>query len=267
MTFGRTQSPRFCQLGVRRRGYAPGPYERPGNVSVTGIDTYGHRPQLRRLMKAVSSRMSSKVAMRAALQKYLAGLLPQLDEVPDDRKQQLRKIARFVESKLEAREPANLVFICTHNSRRSHMGHLWAATAAAYYGFTGVRTFSGGTQATAFNPRAVAALRRAGFQISDPGGENPHHQVTFAEDGPTEEAFSKEYDDAVNPKEGFVAVMTCSEADANCPVVSGAALRIALPYVDPKVSDGTSEEAATYDERARQIAVEMFYLFSQVRAP
>ncbi|MBW2160612.1 MAG: hypothetical protein JRH14_11750 [Deltaproteobacteria bacterium] len=39
------------------------------------------------------------------------------------------------------------------------------------------------------------------------------------------ECFSKTYDDPGNPAEGFVAVMTCSEADEACPVVSGAALR------------------------------------------
>jgi hypothetical protein len=59
--------------------------------------------------------------------------------------------------------------------------------------------------------------------------------------------------------------MTCSEADKNCPVVRGAAVRVALPYEDPKVADGTPAEAARYDERSRQIATEMFYLFSEVR--
>ena len=77
-------------------------------------------------------------------------------------------------------------------------------------------------------------------------------------------AFSKVYDAPVNPSEGFVAVMTCTQADEDCPYIPGAALRVALPYDDPKASDGSTAEAATYDERCRQIATEMFYLFRSV---
>jgi hypothetical protein len=130
----------------------------------------------------------------------------------------------------------------------------------------GVETYSGGTEATAFNPRAVAALQRAGFRIetSEPEAENPRYTVSITENGPTLEAFSKRYMDPPNPTAGFAAIMTCSDADEACPFVRGADFRIAVPYVDPKVSDGTPEEAATYDERSRQIATEMLYVFSRV---
>ena len=198
------------------------------------------------------------------LASYVQDLLPEMASVPDERKERLKKLASFIRSKVGSDEPANLVFICTHNSRRSHMGQLWAATAAAYYGVNGVRTYSGGTESTAFNPRAVAAMRRAGFEIEGGGGNNPHYMATYAADGPEQECFSKKYDDDFNPSENFAAVMTCSQADQSCPIVRGASLRVAIPYDDPKASDGTSEETATYDERSQQIATEMFYLFSQV---
>jgi len=38
------------------------------------------------------------------------------------------------------------------------------------------------------------------------------------------------------------------------------AARFALPYDDPKQSDGTPTEVKTYDERCRQIAREMLYM-------
>lgn len=142
------------------------------------------------------------------------------------------------------------------------MAQLWAATAAAHFGVEPVCTYSGGTEATAFNPRAVAALKRAGFEIQNPGGDNPRYRVTYAAGGPVLECFSKTYDDALNPSDGFAAIMTCSEADEACPVVHGAALRSRLRYEDPKVADGTPGEAAVYDERCLQIAGEMLYLFS-----
>ena len=187
------------------------------------------------------------------------------DAIPDERKQRLRRLAEFVGEKRAAGESADLTYICTHNSRRSHMSQLWAATAAAWYGVDGVKTFSGGTEATAFNPRAVAALERAGFEIENPGGDNPHYQVKYGPASPPMESFSKKYDDPFNPADGFAAVMTCSAADKSCPVVMGADLRVGIPYEDPKVADGTPGEAARYDERCRQIAGEMLYLFSQVK--
>lgn len=186
--------------------------------------------------------------------------------VPEERRAQLDRIAAHVAARRDAGKRVRLLFICTHNSRRSHMGQLWAAAAAHYFGIEEVETFSGGTEATAFNPRAVSALQRAGFSIEARGDveDNPKYSVSLGEELPAQEAYSKRYMDPPNPTEGFVAVMTCSDADKACPFVAGSDLRIALPYVDPKVSDGTPEEAATYDERSRQIAREMVYLFSRV---
>ena len=59
--------------------------------------------------------------------------------------------------------------------------------------------------------------------------------------------------------------MTCSDADANCPFVPGAAYRKPVTYRDPKESDGTDKEKETYDERCRQIGTEMFYMMRSVK--
>ncbi|MGB3778748.1 MAG: protein-tyrosine-phosphatase [Tunicatimonas sp.] len=197
---------------------------------------------------------------------YLEHAIRDFDNIPDERKKQLKKMALFIQTKIKAGEEARLIFICTHNSRRSHMSQLWARVAADYYGVPQVHTFSGGTEATAFNPRAVVALERAGFAIKPVSeGENPHYQVSYSPDAPVQEAFSKKYDDAANPQQNFAAIMTCSQADKNCPFVPGATLRIAIPYDDPKEADGTPQEAARYDERSQQIATEMMYCFAQIQ--
>ncbi len=49
-------------------------------------------------------------------------------------------------------------------------------------------------------------------------------------------------------------------------VDSGAEERISLMYDDPKAFDGTDLEVAKYDERCRQVAVEMFYLLDYVKS-
>ncbi|MBK6947106.1 MAG: protein-tyrosine-phosphatase [Haliscomenobacter sp.] len=191
-------------------------------------------------------------------------ILLEISRITPERKQALSQIARFVEEQKKAENPVNLTFICTHNSRRSHMSQIWASVAVFCYGIDGVEMYSGGTEATAFNPRAVAAMDRAGFRIQNPGGENPHYLVVYSDQSAALECFSKTYDDPFNPKQHFAAVMTCSEADKNCPLVAGASDRISIPYEDPKEADGTPEETARYDERCAQIAAEMFYVFSQV---
>lgn len=212
-----------------------------------------------------SVQAAGKATLLPAVAASLAALEAGTDAIPADRKTELEKVATFVRSKLAAGDTARLVFICTHNSRRSQMGQIWAAAAAAYYGVDHVEMFSGGLEVTAFNSRAIAAVQRSGFQIASPAGENPHVKVTYASDRAPLEMFSKKYDDAFNPKDNFAAVMTCSHADAACPLVIGASARIPVHYEDPKESDGSPAETATYDARSKQIATEMLFVFSRVK--
>lgn len=190
----------------------------------------------------------------------------QVEGISGERKADLDAIAAWIRGRRSAGQTASLVFICTHNSRRSHMGQVWAATAAAYFGVDGIETFSGGTEATAFNPRAVAALSRAGFRIAgDETADNPRYEVSFSDAVAASTAWSKTWDDPANPSDGFAAIMTCSDADKACPFVRGADARFAIPYEDPKVADGTDAESSRYDARSLQIASEMLYVLSRAK--
>ncbi|MBC8754126.1 hypothetical protein H2O64_05550 [Kordia sp. YSTF-M3] len=165
----------------------------------------------------------------------------------------------------ENKKTPKLIVICTHNSRRSHLGQLWLAAAADYYKLPAMETFSGGTEATAFNPNAVAAMQRIGFKIfALIEAENSVYAVQWKEDQPSYHAFSKRFENAQNPTEEFAAIMVCTEADQGCPFVPGTDFRIALPFEDPKAFDGTLQEAAKYDERCEQIGTEMLYVLSKV---
>ena len=222
-----------------------------------------------RIALLVACAMVSSSAMAAdffpQVSHYIASSLAEFDRIPEDRRKALRKVAGYVRAQVESGRDASLNFICTHNSRRSHMSQLWAQTAAEHFGIPRVRTFSGGTEATAFNPRAVAAMQRAGFAVEKSGrGDNPLYHVRNGPAQPPMTAFSKVYFDQSNPQKDFCAVMTCSQADESCPIVRGADYRVAIPYEDPKAFDGTDLESAGYDERCRQISREMLYLFSQV---
>lgn len=199
-----------------------------------------------------------------ALADYLAQRQREFELIDVPRRDLLAELSQYIRRRRMAGEAARLIFVCTHNSRRSHMAHLWAAAAAATFGLD-VATFSGGTEATAFNPRAIAAMERAGFRIDKrTAGDNPTYVVHFSKHRPGITCFSKKFDAAPNPRKDFAAVMVCGEADAACPAVAGASARFSIPFVDPKVSDGTPQEAATYDERCAQIAREMLYVMSRV---
>ena len=208
----------------------------------------------------------SNANLLPALWPYVKEVAGEVGTVPPERKEVLNTIAADVTARLEAGKPADLTFICTHNSRRSHMSQIWAATAAYYYGIENVNTFSGGTQATACNCRTVAAMRRVGFDIEDAtSGDNPIYLVRYATDRPVIRAYSKLYNGEGNPNRDFIALMTCSVADKSCPIVQGASSRYAIHYVDPRLCDDTPTETTAYNERCREIAREMFYIMSEVR--
>jgi arsenate reductase (thioredoxin) len=200
------------------------------------------------------------------LQTTAESLVKRFGSISAERRELLRQLTTFVEQRVQSGNTVHLNFICTHNSRRSHLSQLWAQAAAHYYGIPNVQCYSGGTEATAFNPRAVKAMQDAGFMISKiKEGENPIYEVLFAEDINPVTAFSKTYNDPFNHNKDFAAIMTCSHADENCPMVFGATARIALTYDDPKEFDSTPQEAEKYTERVEQIGTEILYAFSQVR--
>ncbi|WP_340105948.1 arsenate reductase/protein-tyrosine-phosphatase family protein [Rhodohalobacter sp. 8-1] len=201
--------------------------------------------------------------MYKKLKTTIEELKKRFDEMPSDRKKLLSDVADFIKQELKESETVKLNFICTHNSRRSHLAQIWAQTAAEHYDIENVETYSGGTEATAFNPRAVAAVERAGFDVENSGGDNPKYSVRFSDNAEPMICFSKTFDDPVNPDKDFAAIMTCSDADENCPFVPGATYRKSITYRDPKEADGTDREKETYDERCRQIGTEMFYMMSR----
>ncbi|KQK27487.1 hypothetical protein AR438_00090 [Chryseobacterium aquaticum] len=185
-------------------------------------------------------------------------------EISSERKILLEKLANHIQEKLNSNKEINLVYVCTHNSRRSHLGQVWAKVAADFYGFT-INTFSAGTEATAFNQNAIDALISTGFRVEKlDETSNPKYEVIFGE-GKSNICFSKTIDDKTLPKENFVAVMTCGDADENCPFIPGCDLRIGTTYFDPKSYDNTVLQNEKYTERSNQIAMECLYVFSLIK--
>ncbi len=182
--------------------------------------------------------------------------------LPDERKLILEPLRLMVRDKAAKQEEIRLNFICTHNSRRSHLSQIWAQTMAFYYNYKSVHCFSAGTEATAVFPEVLNVLGHHGFLIKKLAAtHNPLYMVKFAPNAQPVIAFSKMLNHPFNPQSEFAAILTCDSANESCPIIKGADIRFPITYKDPKAFDGTEEQFAKYLERSLQIATEMKYIF------
>lgn len=187
-------------------------------------------------------------------------------KITKERLSALKILIDFIQDKKDAGDLVNLNFVCTHNSRRSHLTQIWAQALSSYYNIPNVTCYSGGTEATALFPKIVETLSKSGFEITKLSSEvNPVYSIKYAEQVHPVIGFSKVYDHSFNPKGNFAAIMTCSHADENCPFIPGAEKRIPLTFEDPKAYDHTPLQSAKYMERSLQIATELYYVFSMVK--
>jgi len=235
------------------------------------LDAAGVRKALDADVPVSRGRLSPKVAAHADL------LTTSFDMIDEPHREAGRTLADWIAENYKPGRPLHVTVVCTGNSRRSILGATMGSVAAAYYGMPEVRFHSGGTAPTAFNPRTAACLKEIGVEIEPTGTEgprgepktaNPIYRVRWGQAGePALEAteFSKTYFDASNPQQGFAALMVCGEADAACPFVKGAALRVSMPYLDPKIYDDGKFEAAKYAERRDDIGRLMLSVMMQVR--
>lgn len=196
------------------------------------------------------------------LRQNVQQLAEDFDQISDQRKDLLEELGAIVLRQLEYTGQSKLVFVCTHNSRRSQLAEWWMNVTCRYYNIGSIDAYSGGTEATAFYGGMVDALRRFGSTIeTTTEGQNPRYTASlFDKADQTRSMFSKRYDDIFNPQKDFIAVMVCDQADADCPFVPGAYARFALNYQDPKAYDGSDQAQGAYDDKVLEIGREILYL-------
>lgn len=188
-----------------------------------------------------------------------------ISSIKEDRKDILQSLTNYIQEKVDNKTDVNLNFICTHNSRRSHLAQIWAQTLAAYFKIPHVHCYSGGTEATAIFPMTTKTLMNQGYVFQTlVEGENPIYTIKYSPNRQPIIGFSKIYNDDFNPSSNFAAILTCSEADHDCPFIPNADIRIPLTFEDPKKYDNTPLQEEKYKERSLNIATELYYIFSKV---
>ena len=184
----------------------------------------------------------------------------------EERKKVLQPLIDYIQQKTTENKTIRINFICTHNSRRSHLSQIWAQTMASYFNINNVFCYSGGTEATALFPVVATTLQNLGFEIEKiVETHNPIYSIKYSTNEHPIIGFSKKLDSQFNPSSGFAAIMTCSQADGGCPFIAGAEVRIPITFEDPKAFDNTPQQAEKYLERSTQIATELFYIFSNIK--
>jgi arsenate reductase len=189
-----------------------------------------------------------------------------VNSITSERKTILQRLIDYIQVKADHNDIINLNFICTHNSRRSHLSQVWAQTLSDYYNIKNIYCYSGGTEATALFPIVAKTLEKTGFKIKKLSNEaNPVYAIKYDDNAHPIIGFSKTYDAEFNPVSDFAAILTCSSADKGCPFIAGAEKRIPIIYEDPKTFDNTPQRQEKYNERSLQIATEMKYVFSNIK--
>lgn len=119
-----------------------------------------------------------------------------------------------------------IYFLCTGNSCRSQMAEGWARQL----GSGEIDVYSAGIETHGLNPRAVAATKDAGADIS-------HHTC-----------------DLVNPEmlnNADYVIALCGDANDKCPVTPPHVRRLHWGFEDPAQATGTHEEIQAKFEEVR----------------
>lgn len=193
---------------------------------------------------------------------YARDLYPAYKNIPFERKVILEEIANYIINIQQVDQAPKVLFIETDHSTRSVLAHVWAVTAAYYYGIKDIQIYSGGIASSAISTNAIIALEKAGFIVYKISrNSNPEYEIKYSYNVPAIFLKSIKYNEKSNPDINFGSIILGANADLNLPVVKGNNFRTSLYYLDPSAFEGTKEALDRYMEKSKEIATEMFYLF------
>lgn len=224
------------------------------------------------MKQALGDWSKNRALLHPEIVAYFDYLTTRFDGISPEHEKAARQLAAWLSAGASSSTERAVLVVCTGNSRRSVLGAALGNMASTYYDLSSVRFLSAGRRPTALNPRAASALERIGVEIratgelaqSGPSSEpNPKYLLHFGGSGATQERlraveYSKSLSEAAPPFP-FAALLVCNEADASCPTVPGAAIRIAAPFDDPKAFDGSPFEPREYDRARDEIGRVILY--------
>ncbi len=199
------------------------------------------------------------------LNEYVRDFPKEFRKIPEERRYRLNEIVYFLEEQEVNNAPWQITFISTNESTIGQMAQAWSKAAAYYFGFSNFHPFTGGLKPNEISESAIVALEKAGFIVykSNINGVDVY-RIKYSYNLLPIIAFPKKIDHVRNPNNDFMAVILDMNADLNINNIKGTYNRLFLEYEDPKGYEGSDMENEKFNESCRQIAVEMFYIFSQL---
>ncbi|MCK5371388.1 MAG: hypothetical protein KAQ62_22660 [Cyclobacteriaceae bacterium] len=200
------------------------------------------------------------------LNEYVKNFPKEFRKIPEDRRYILNEIIYFLEDQEEKNAPWQLIFISTNQSSVDQMAQVWSKVAAFYFGFPNLESFSGGIKPNEISVNTIVTLEKAGFIVykTDIDGIDVY-RVKYSYNQKPIVAFPKKTEHVKNPDNNFMAVFVGKNADINTQNIKGTYNRLLLNYDDPVGYEGSGLEDQIYAESCKKVAVEMFYVFSQLR--
>lgn len=194
-----------------------------------------------------------------SIEEFLRKSAMTINEIKPKRMEKLDVIARMIKKDVQHKGLANVVFVCTHNSRRSQFAEVALSLCLRELNMEQIETYSCGTEETRIAQPVVDLLKTYDMEVSEEvDKENPIVSLDY--EGWSKKLFSKTYEYKGFEDKEFVAVMVCDDAAENCPFVPRFVNRIPHSYIDPKRADGTDLQEKRYSQTFSLILQEMMYL-------
>jgi len=185
--------------------------------------------------------------------------------ISEERLLELDNLAELTLNTINKHGQAELLFVCTHNSRRSQIAELLCFAILNYFKVEEIDCLSAGTEQTHVNKRIIKAMRSAGFGIETSGFGDHIKYDLITENAMVKVLYSKTLDHILRKGPSMITVMVCDDADQNCPYVPDT-IRFSLNYTDPKFSDDSPEEPHVYADKVDEIGRELTHLVSSIVA-
>lgn len=200
------------------------------------------------------------------LNEYIREFPRELRKIPEERRYRLNEIVYFLTDQYNGNAPGQILFITTNESTVSQMAAAWSKAAAFYFGFKNFQSFTGGLQPEKITENTIISLEKAGFIVyKSTSGSMDQYRIKYSYNLDPLITFPKKLDHSRNPSNNFMAVVLDKNADMNINDIRGTYNRLFLDYEDPSGYEGSEIKDDKYDETCRRVAIEMFYVFSQLK--
>lgn len=199
------------------------------------------------------------------LNEYVRDFPKEFRRIPEERRYRLNEMVYFLEEQRRNKAPGQITFISSNESTVAQMAQAWSKAAAYYFGFNDFSVYSGGLNPENISVNAIIALEKAGFIVYKTNVKGVEvYRIKYAYNLEPLVAFPKKINHVKNPGDNFMAVILDANAEMNIGNIRGTYHRLLLEYDDPKGYDGSDFEMTKYQESCKTIAIEMFYVFSQL---